>query len=108
MFTAKSPIQLDSGSGKMFGWWPRHHARMLVPDRGDPMTKIGLFTLCSISRALQHLFLLFLPNRVTRREVSVASKNCLHSMVSGGTFASSLRDNNAPDSGWRSTLQTRN
>ena len=42
-FTEKYPIQLDSGTGNVFGWWPRHHARMLVPDRGEPTTKIGLF-----------------------------------------------------------------
>jgi hypothetical protein len=29
----------------MFGCWPRHQARMLVPDRGDPTMKIGLASL---------------------------------------------------------------
>src|SRR5438093_10013419 len=53
MFTAKSPIQLDSGTGKMFRWWPRHHARMLVPDRGEPTTKIGLLISLCISAFLR-------------------------------------------------------
>jgi hypothetical protein len=26
----------------MFGCCPRHHVRTLVPERGDPTTKIGL------------------------------------------------------------------
>src|SRR4029453_10041402 len=39
---AKSPIQRDSGRTSMFGCWPRHQVRMLVPDRGEPTTKIGL------------------------------------------------------------------
>ena len=26
----------------MFGCWPRHQVRMLVPERGEPTTKIGL------------------------------------------------------------------
>src|SRR5438034_8580170 len=41
--TAKGPIQLDSSCMRMFGCCPRHQVRMLVPDRGDPTTKIGLF-----------------------------------------------------------------
>src|SRR5436190_24197183 len=40
--TARSPIQLDSARGKMFGCCPRHHVRTLVPERGDPTTKTGL------------------------------------------------------------------
>jgi hypothetical protein len=27
----------------MFGCCPRHHVRMLVPERGEPTKKIGLF-----------------------------------------------------------------
>src|SRR5205814_5447201 len=49
--TAKGPIQLDSGCTRMFGCCPRHHARTLVPERGDPTTKIGLFIVSCISVA---------------------------------------------------------
>jgi len=33
----------------MFGCCPRHHVRILVPERGDPTTKIGLFVRLEIS-----------------------------------------------------------
>src|SRR5882757_6612035 len=39
--TAKSTNQLDSSRVRMFGCWPRHQVRMLVPERGEPTTKIG-------------------------------------------------------------------
>src|SRR5438105_890669 len=45
---ARSPIQPDSSSGMIFGCRPRHQVRMLVPDRGEPTTKIGLFFWCCI------------------------------------------------------------
>src|SRR2546421_2724439 len=48
---AKSPIQSDSGTVKIFGCRPRHQVRMLVPDRGDPTTKIGLFIVSCTSVA---------------------------------------------------------
>src|SRR5438270_10465064 len=45
---ARSPIQPDSSSGMIFGCRPRHQVRTLVPDRGEPTTKIGLFFWCCI------------------------------------------------------------
>src|SRR6266566_152372 len=44
----KSPIQFDSGTANMFGCCPRHQVSMLVPERGEPTTKIGLFILFCI------------------------------------------------------------
>src|SRR4029453_13167361 len=57
--TANSPIQFDSGTGNIFGCWPRHQVRILVPERGEPTTKIGLFTSCISS--IESLYLTCSP-----------------------------------------------
>src|SRR5947207_8923637 len=73
---AKSPIQADSGITRMFGCWPRHHARMLVPERGEPTTKIGLFISPSIG-PLQTKHDVMLPNfRSPRHHFIVEGQVC--------------------------------
>src|SRR6266516_1085521 len=51
---AKSPIQADSGITSMFGCWPRHQVRMLVPERGEPTTKIGLLVGLSAEESISY------------------------------------------------------
>jgi hypothetical protein len=43
----------------MFGCCPRHHVRTLVPERGDPTTKIGLFILRCIRLSCLYSLALF-------------------------------------------------
>jgi hypothetical protein len=50
---------------------------MLVPERGDPTIKIGLFVLRRIRRRLSLGLLLLLPERVNSRYAYGASRNCL-------------------------------
>src|SRR6266513_2128336 len=40
---AKRPSQSDSSCTRIFECCPRHQVRMLVPERGEPTIKIGLF-----------------------------------------------------------------
>src|SRR6266550_2429371 len=53
---AKSPIQPDSGSTSMFGCWPRHQVRMLVPERGEPTTKIGFLVGMAADESISYLW----------------------------------------------------
>ena len=59
--SANSPIPVDSSTGKMFGCWPRHQVRILVPERGEPTIKIGLFIVSCISFSLVRFAYVLLP-----------------------------------------------